>query len=305
MGSFKDQTKTKIITGIFLFFCLSVFSNIKAEEQENILSLAEAFNIALKHNHSIRIANNNANIIANNATPGNAGLLPKLSVNARSTLQSQPDDYGKYDDSTTTTARILLSYTLFDGSGNIYRYKKLKSAKKIAYLEARQSIEATLFAVSSAYYRVAAAFENLQIVIQLLQISADRLKRARKKAEFGQARSIDVLSARVDYQADKVKEAKAIFSWEEGCRNLNALLSRKINRRFKINTQIQFAGNLKLSLLKEQAIRKNAGYLAARERLLQSSYDLHIAGSLRLPRLDLTSSVDYAKIESGLALNLG
>jgi outer membrane protein len=171
-------------------------------------------------------------------------------------------------------------------------------------LEARNAIEATLLQVSSSFYSAASAYENWQIAQELLSISEERLARAKKRSAYGQARTIDVLSAQVDYLADQVTVTQAKFLWDETRRSLNVLLNRKVQQEFTIDTTVEFRQNFDLEQLKSAALSSNAIYLAARERWVQSQYDLRIARSQFLPRLDFSGSYGYSQTSPRLHIGL-
>ena len=93
-----------------MIFILCVLA-VGISAQDKIL-FNDALSLALEQNHLIRIARNSAVIAENNATVGNAGLLPRLSASGGSSVR---DTDGAA--TTTTNATLSASYTLFDGFG--------------------------------------------------------------------------------------------------------------------------------------------------------------------------------------------
>jgi outer membrane protein TolC len=206
---------------ILLFLLIGWFGVGLASGQEK-LTFEEALSIALEQNHQIKIARNNAAIAKNNVNIGNADLLPSLSLSTGTTYQDSQTG-SPASGSTTTTAQLQSGYTLFNGLGNIYLFKKLQAGGRLGDLEARNLIETALLQVSSGYYGAASAYENLKIARDLLDISKERLERTKKRFLYGQARTIDVLSAQVDYIADQVTVTEAKFAYDEARRGLNVL----------------------------------------------------------------------------------
>ena len=260
---------------------------------EEPLRYDRAIAIALEKNHQVRIARNTAIIAGNNVHIGNADLLPTVGLSTGAVFR---DDFsGSGSSATTTDAGVQVTYTLFDGLGNLYRFKKLLVGGELGELEARNAIESTLLQVSSAFYAAASAYENLQIARELLSISQERLARAEKRSAYGQARTIDVLSAQVDYRADQVTVIQATFLWDETRRNLNVLLDREVDFDFTVDTTVVFRENIDPETLKPAALSGNAEYLAAQKRWVQSGYDLRITRSQFLPRLDFSGSFGYSR----------
>jgi len=286
-----------------VIFTMIIWVGIGLVSGQEKLTFEDAIAIALRQNHQIEIARNNAAIAKNNVNIGNADLLPSLSVTGSTTYQDSQTG-SPASDSTGSTAQLQAGYTLFDGLGNIYRFKKLQAGGRLGDLEARDQIEATLVQVSGAYYSSASAFENLAIARDLLAISKERLERAKKRSLYGQARTIDVLSARVDYIADQVTVTQAQFAYDEARRSLNVLLNRDINRKFAVETGVEYRDDYDLTALTASALSRNASYLAAGEQFRQARYDLKIARANHMPRLDLTASYGFNKFADGLDLKL-
>ena len=91
---------------------------------QGILSLQKAIEIALKNNYAITIATNESQIAKNNATIGNAGMLPEISLyGARNYTGSNTKQEYQNDsllnrsgvNADNAAAGIALKWTLFDG----------------------------------------------------------------------------------------------------------------------------------------------------------------------------------------------
>lgn len=285
---------------LFLLSMVLVCGIVYPEER---LRFEQAVAIALEKNHQVRIARNTAAIAGNSVHIGNADLLPGVDLSTGAVFTDNSSVTG--GSATTTDAGVRVTYTLFDGLGNLYRYKKLQVGGELGELEARNAIEGTLLRVSSAFYAAASAYENLMIARELLAISEERLARAEKRSAYGQARTIDVLSAQVDYRADQVTVVQATFFWDETRRNLNVLLDREVDFPFTVDTAVEFREGLDLEKLKASALSGNAEYLAARKRWVESGYDVRITRSQFLPRLDFSGSFGYSRTAPRLKIGLG
>ncbi|MBN1999757.1 TolC family protein, partial [candidate division KSB1 bacterium] len=275
-----------------------------AQEQ---LTFQQVISIAMENNFSIRVAVNNAQAAHNSVNIGNADLLPKLDVSSSANYLSMeiptPDGDQTFE-TTTASAKLQASYTLFDGFGNIYRFNKLKSGGRAADLLARFQIENVLYAVSAAYYSSALAYENLKIAQQLVEISNERLDRARNKVQFGQANSIQLLSAQVDLNTDSVTVVNAQYNWDQSRRNLNVLLNRDVGTEFIVDSEINFALEPDQEQLIQKALSRNTSYLLEREQLRGAELDLASARSALSPRLALQGSYAYEQSSQGTHITL-
>jgi len=271
---------------------------------QDVMTFDQAVSIALKQNHQIEIARNNAIIAKKNVNIGNADLLPNIGLSGSANYQDSDGGIVSDGASTHTSAQVSAGYTLFDGFGNVYRFKKLQASGRLGEIEALNLIESTLLQVSQAYYTAASAYENFQIARELLIISQERLDRARQRSAYGQARTIDVLAAQVDLNSDSVTVTQAKFLWDESKRGLNVLLNRDVGMTFLVDTAVTFRTRENLESLKTMALNHNADYLAVRERLIQSRFDLSVAKSAHLPRVDLSTSYGYSQTASDLNIQL-
>ena len=85
-------------------------------------------------------------------------------------LFSQPD----LENNTQVTnynASVGLGYTLFDGFGRKYNYKKLQELSNLSEIQARQVMETALLELLSGYYEVARLTENRYNQYRSLEIS--------------------------------------------------------------------------------------------------------------------------------------
>ena len=126
-----------IIAGLLIGFCGVVSA------QERLLSKDAAVSLALENNFGIKVAKNQVAIADNNAGILNSGYLPSLTGTAGATyneLNSNTEYPGQFEsngsprpdleindaESQSYNAALRLDYTLFDGMGRHYNFKRLK-----------------------------------------------------------------------------------------------------------------------------------------------------------------------------------
>jgi len=278
------------------FVLLAGFLTAHSVFSQTPLTLSEAIRIALENNPDIQIARNNAANAKNEARIGNAGLFPKFTLSTGAVYSEDNSRLTPKDASTTTSAQLQAAYTLFDGLGNIYRLKKLKAGSRLGQAEAQYQIESVILQIAEGYYRTAAAYENWQIAEELVRLSRERLNRVRNRSGYGQARTLDVLSARVDLNADSVTLTQSALLYEQNKRSLNLLLFRNIDTPISVDTSVTIDLCKSLKNLTDQALEKNALLQAARLRALQAQYQYYVSKTAHLPRLDLSASYGYNQL---------
>jgi len=281
-----------------------VHSKLMAQER---LSLESALKLALEQNQAARVARAEAQASHNSAHIGNAGLLPSVDLSANTSFQQQLMFGGAQagsSSSTITSAEIKASYTLFNGLKNIYTLQKLKTAGTLGDLQARNTIEEIVLSVSQAYYDVANAHEQFLFAQESLEISNQRLARAKKQSEFGQANAVDVLSATVDLNTDSVSYLNAKLNLDKAKRTLNVLLNRDAETDISVSSTVAFREGLRFEALKESALENSASYLIAKQNLAQSKLDLNIAHSAYYPELSASVGYGLTQFSEGFDPNL-
>ena len=136
----------------YILFAILTVGIISAQET---LTLENAVNIALNKNLNIQVSKQNAEIAKNNAHPGNAGLLPRIDLTAEvlhSDLNNKTAGGTVKDITTTTSAGISASYTLFNGLVNFNSFYKLEKLGKVGEIQNKLIIENTIFAVIQSYF---------------------------------------------------------------------------------------------------------------------------------------------------------
>ncbi|NTV21727.1 MAG: TolC family protein [Chlorobium limicola] len=270
------------------------------------LSLEDAIALALEKNPDIQVARNEERIAKNNVHVGNAGLLPKIDFVSKGSYAENPgSSLPSSAESTTSTAQVQASYTLFNGFGNIYTFRKLKSAGELGTLQARNNIEQIIIDVSKAYYDLANAVEQLAAAGDAVEISAERLKRAKLRSEYGQANSQEVLSAMVDANNDSVSWLQAQLQKDNAERALNLLLGRSPDTSCSVGTSVTFKAVMTSDSLKASAFKGSAEYLIARKAVQQSRFDLLQARSEFFPQIAVQAGYGLSRTADGFDIGLG
>lgn len=289
-----------------LILMLLPFSNVSGKaEVAPPLSLEDAIVLALEKNPDILVARNEERIARNSVHVGNAGLLPKLELVSKAAYTENPGSTTPTGvESTTSTAQLQASYTLFNGFGNIYTFRKLKTEGEIGSLQARNAIEQIIIDVSKAYYDLANAQEQLRVAGDAVEISAERLRRAKLRSEYGQANSQEVLSAMVDANNDSVGWLQARLQKENAERALSLLIGRPSDMPGSVETAVTFQPVMEFDSLRTAAFRSGAEFLIAKKAVEQSRFELLQARSGFFPRIDLQGGYGLSRTTSGFDVGL-
>ncbi|MGB6268898.1 MAG: TolC family protein, partial [Olleya sp.] len=217
---------------IAILFCAT---SIQAQE---LLTQEKAVQLALDNNYGIKIANSAVEVAQNNTSIYNTGFLPIVTGNAGATIDIQNTE-GQLANGETRIANgaetqrynasINLNYTLFDGLGRRYNYKRLKEQYQLSQLQARETIENTVIQLFSVYYNVAQLTENKLALDETLVVSKDRLQRAQYQFDYGQNTKLGFLNAEVDINNDSINIINANQQLINANRDLNVVLGHALS----------------------------------------------------------------------------
>ncbi|AXJ00708.1 Outer membrane protein TolC [Cyclonatronum proteinivorum] len=281
------------------------------------MTLEQAFERALQHNHAIRIERLTEEQARNDISRGNAGQLPVIELSGSAELSRNNTDLelANFDDpaagntaitvngaeSRTFEAGVNLRYTLFDGFSGRYRFRQLQQLGSLAELSTRITIEQTLFEVAQRYFQVLEAKEQLEIERENLRSSELRLDFTRDARQFGNARQLDVLNAEVNTGNDQIRVEEARNALTEAWRALQLLLGMEISRDDQtpaLHTGYEPDAGLILDTLLQSALERNVRVMLSQSELSLAEVQRQLAGTGRFPELSLQGRYGYLNQEN-------
>ncbi|MEG9327055.1 Outer membrane protein TolC [Salinimicrobium catena] len=284
-------------------FILPALISFQMMGQETVLSKEEAVKAALDYNYGIKISSNRVEIAENNQSIWNSGYLPSLTglagasydINDRNTeIQGEETIDQNNVENELYRGSLNVDYLLFDGLGRYYNFKSLKEEYHLSRLEARETVENTILQLMSVYFEIARLYENIDVLAESMQISRDRVVRAKYQYEYGQVNNLAVLNARVDVNNDSINLLQARQQLNNTKRDLNVLLDREMeNLSYMVDTTVTFLPMLQIENLIAQASENNVRILQSESSITISEYDIKVSKSGYLPSVGLTGSYGW------------
>jgi outer membrane protein len=287
---------------IYITLLVSIFIGAKSFSQE-LLKKSVAVSLALEHNFDIKTVQNNIEIAGNNSSILNSGYLPTVSSNGAAnysiadsefTLQTGEVQARSGVNTSRYNVSLGLNYTIFDGLGRSFNYKKLKENYNLSELQARLVIENSVLNIFTIYYEIARLTENVNTQKQTLNISRERWTRAKYSFEYAQNLKLDVLNAEVDYNNDSISFLTLVQQLDNEKRNLNLLLGREVGISFRVDTTLTYASNLEREELITRAKSNNVTVLQQQGAIRNAEYDLQVTRANSIPKIGLNASYSYA-----------
>lgn len=304
----KNKLKSMKYRSILFIILMLVVSKVFA--QQKTITPNEAISLALENNYGIKLANNEIELAKNNASILNSGYLPTVTGNAGSTFNIDNTE-AEFSNGNSTVlngaessrynASVNLNYTLFDGLGRSYDYKQLKQRYQLTELEARETIENTVFQLFTVYYNVAQLTENTLALQQSLEISRDRLLRAQYQFDYGQSTKLGVLNAEVDINNDSISVINTKQQLINIKRDLNVVMGNTLAGDFGVDTDVDFKVLYDKEELFQKAKTKNISLLQIEKNIAISGLDIKSGKSAYLPTLGLTGTYGWNKNNNNAA----
>ena len=271
------------------------------------LSLSDAIAEGLDNNYSILLARNSELVSSNNATIGNAGMLP--SVNLNGTLNkgiantNQKFIDGRVQDktgakSTNLNGNVALDWTVFDGLAMFANYDRLKELELMGEENLRASIQQTIASIMNVYFDIVSRQQELEATGHILKISRLRTRSANDRFQGGKVSKVDLLSAQVDYNADTASYIQQTEGLKNAKIQLNKLLARDITADFSASDSIQIDQTLIYGKLHDTALAENPDVVLSRMSVNVAAFSLKAVQGSRYPKVRLTSNYTMTKVNS-------
>jgi outer membrane protein len=282
-----------------------LFVSISTRAQE-LLTLEQALEVALKSNYSIQIAKSEARIDHNNASLGNAGFLPQIAASGSRTHTVMANSHqefltGSVQDRSNAVSDadnlgVSLNWTLFDGFAMFTNLQKLRELRNMGEIQARQAIENTVSQVINNYFDIVQQKQKYQAMKEALTISEQRLKLSEANYDLGSLSHLEVLDARVDLNADRSALLNEEIVLHNSKTTLNQLLAREVDTQFDVADSISLHSTLALEKLQQDMLKNNSTLMLAQKNCRVAGLDVREAWSSRFPRIGLYAG--YTKTQS-------
>lgn len=289
-----------------LVITLAFFQTAFAQE---VLTLEEAVQLALKNNYDIRLASNDLKIDEAGVGVANAGMLPRLDAtfsqnnSIQNTKQTQSTGAVRELDNAKNnnmTYGVNLGWTVFDGFRMFARYDQLQELQKQGETELKLTIMTRVSDVMAGYYDLVQQQQLLRALDTTIVISQQRLKTAENRFTIGKAAKLEVLNAQVDLNTDKSNLLKQQELYQHAKIRFNELLARETDTDFKVVETAEINEQLQLAELRELTQKQNPQLQLAFINKRVAELNLKQVKAARYPTVNLNAGYAFTESESSL-----
>lgn len=279
------------------------------------ITLQECLEKGLEKNYSLRIVRNQEQMAANNATMENAGLLPSVSLSAGYSGSSYGNNVvpregdavqsrGIYDDG--IDAGIDVAWTVFDGFKLYANYDRLRELKLISSTQTRLAVEDYMAELAAEYYNFVQQRQRLRNYVSAVELSRERLRIVYERWMIGSLSRLDLLQARVDFNADSaqcLKQRELLASSRIRLHELMAEDSLDVNF-ISADDDIDLLALPTFDSLWVQTRENNASMLIAAHNRTLADIDLRSVQSRNYPYVKLNAGYGYRTNHYGAGATL-
>ncbi len=214
---------------------------------QNVLTINNAIDMAMKKNFDIKVMRSQADISKINNTPGNAGMLPTVGLNGSGSVgynnvhqKLSSGTVNNYSSQLVTSvgAGVEMSWTLFDG-GRMYATKnKLAQLQALGELQFNEQVLQTIYNVVAAYYDIVCQKQQLETILKVIGYNKQRVLIARTGFNAGTLAKTELLQANIDLNVAKEDSISQQYAISETKKNLNFLLGQDISTPIEVSESI-------------------------------------------------------------------
>ncbi|MCU0430973.1 MAG: TolC family protein [Cytophagaceae bacterium] len=283
------------------------------------LSYTDAVARALQQNLEVTLIQNEARQAAIQNTPGNAGMLPSIDLqanmgaannNTRQEFSNGLQVNKNGVQSSSNTAGVYLQWTLFDGFKMFAAKQRLNLQEQQGELALKMAIEKTVLTTSAAYFQVVKQQQYLRSLETSMQLTEDRVSLARHKQRIGTGSSLELLQARMDFNAQQSAYLIQQQQLLEVKNNLKLLLQLEESGVITVDSIIPFDSLETEASILQSLDQQNASIGFAKNQLAVQEKMVLEKKSWLAPRIGFTTQYQFVRNQNaaGFALlnqNLG
>lgn len=279
---------------------------------QDVLTLENAVGIALEKSYDIQIAKMQQNVSEIQVFKGNAGMLPKVDLNANlgsafngvNQKLSNGSETNRFGKTYTPTSNVAMSWLLYDGKRMYATLDRLKGQSQLSQLQTRQMMENTVVNVMQAYFEVMRQKQTVAFLQTIIKYYEERLTITDQRWQFGKGSKLDFLQSKTELNNQVTQLVQSQNDLKNAKVNLNNLLIRPADQDFDVQEVVGVMYDPTSEQLKSQARTANKSLQILKKATDNSLIAQREVAALKLPRITLNSSFGYSlsKTNAGLFL---
>jgi outer membrane protein len=273
-------------------------------------TLDELVRISLEQNYQLQIVRNQQQMVENQNTAGNAGMLPQVNLGAQRSWQILDTETNFFTGetrsgsnalNTSLNAFIEMDWTVFDGFSMFARRDRLGYLAQLGELDTKYWIEQTVADIAHVWYQLIREKQLLESFKQSLEISGFRLNLEDQKRRVGTGNALRYHQALIDFNAD----SSMVSNQHLRIRDLQIRINRIANFDPSAPTnpaseQIDLSGLSDIEILLEKSLENNRDLERSRLEEMLAEASLRAERGNRYPQLSVFGGYSFNRQTSEL-----
>ncbi|GBL36167.1 hypothetical protein EMGBS15_17620 [Filimonas sp.] len=304
----------KLLISISLFL-----PQLSHAQNPGLLTYQQAVELALKNNYDIQIARNNSTIATIQNNYGNAGLLPKLDLNANGSMANN-NTHQEFSNglsvnknnvaSNNLNAGAYLTWTVFDGMKMFATKERLNLLQQEGELGFKIQLESTIAAITLLYFQIVRQEQLIKGINTTMDVTDERMKMAERRIALGSGSNVELLQAKLDMNAQKSNLIQQKNILNETKKQLLVLTKSDLSDNFSADSNFVFDALPSMEGIRQKIDEENRSLLFSKKNTLVAAQYIRELRSQTLPKVSINSNYLFARSENaaGFALlnqNLG
>ena len=300
--------KRQIKIGLFIFF-----GCFQTAYSQQLITLQTAIDSALYNNLGLIIVRNEAAIADNNATKANAGMLPRVDLNAgtnyaNNNLNQKLSTGVEINKSGVSNksfnGQLAVSWTLFDGTKMFATYQKQQILRDMGDLNVQIKTEEIISTIIRAYSEIVRQSIVLKGTVQTISMYEERVKLAEMKLKIGKSSRTEFLQASLDLNLQKSNLVKQTTLLKNAKLNLSRLMMLPLNSEFETTDSLVIDKTILLPKLLADLENGNKQLQLLHMDELKRTQEIKEQESFYYPRVNLNAGYNFVSSSSSQGLFL-
>jgi outer membrane protein TolC len=273
------------------------------------LSLQQAVELTLQNNYDIQLRSNQLNVVKNNVSLANAGIMPLITgnftnnhsvQNSEQTLANGTQQQQDNARNANTNVGINLNWRIFDGFAMFANYNRLQKLQASGELNFRLTVENTLAEVMNTYFDLVRQNQYIQSFLSAVAVSQIRLKNSQARYSIGKASKLEVLAAKVDLNTDTTNLLRQQDAFQQAKTQLNLLMGRGLEIDFTVSDAIALQATFSYAELLQAVQNKNPEIRLADIQQQVAKLNLTQVRASRYPGISVNTGYNFSNSSSAL-----
>ncbi|TVR90183.1 MAG: TolC family protein [Saprospirales bacterium] len=276
------------------------------------LSLERAFQVALQQNYGIEMSRKSLEISRTENHPGNAGLLPQVSLisgvnyasnNSKQTFFDGTDRSADWAGNFTFNTGVQADYRLYDGGAARNRKQRLEKLEDLTEQQVEVMARELLTRLSRTYYTILYYDDTRRLIEESIAFFEDLENLERERLDIGRGTRLSLLQTQSELNREKAR-LEQVKSWRQvAMQDLFRIMNIEPDDELELEEEDYYdQAEVDPDALLAKVLTNNPELILETMQQFVLESELDISRAEQYPTLDMSAGVDYSLTLSEVGL---